>query len=154
MTTTLSLKGRALKYLAAREHSRLELARKLATTTGEARERIDEVLDDLQARGLLSEQRYVESLLHRRSASHGSARIKRELQSHGVDTEAVTAALHTLQASEQARATALWRRRFGSRATDAREHARQARFLLARGFSAELVQRVLRDGAVETDGGE
>lgn len=74
----LSLKGRALKYLAQREHSRVELARKLAPHADDADD-IDTVLDALQAAGWLSEERFVESVLHRKAARLGTARIRQEL---------------------------------------------------------------------------
>lgn len=146
----LSLKGRALKYLAAREHSRIELLRKLAPHTEEPAE-IERVLDELEAKGLLSAERFVESLLHRRAARFGTARLRQELQQHKLPSEAVAQAVDTLRATELERARAVWARRFGGEpAADATERARQMRFLTARGFSADVIRRVIR-GAAEDD---
>jgi regulatory protein len=77
---TLSLKGRALRLLTGREHSRAELERKLAPHEGTPGE-LAAVLDKLAAKDLQSEQRAVDSLVHRRSAKLGSARIRTELTS-------------------------------------------------------------------------
>jgi regulatory protein len=139
-----SLKGRALQYLAQREHSRMELARKLAPHADDAND-IDTVLDALQAAGWLSEERFVESVLHRKAARLGTARIRQELQGHGLAPEAVAAAVERLRSTELERARAVWTRRFGGEApTDAAERARQMRFLAARGFAAEVIRRVVR----------
>ena len=79
----LSLKGRALRYLSQREHSRLELSRKLARYA-EDTDDVDALLDLLEKNNWLSQERFSESLIHRRSARFGNARIMAELQSHGV----------------------------------------------------------------------
>jgi regulatory protein len=139
----ISLKGRALKLLAAREHSRRELERKLAQHEQEPGQ-LKTALDDLQARGFIDEQRVVDSLLHRRSARLGAGRIKQELQAKGLDAERVASAVASLKATEIARAREVWRKKFGVPPTDAAERARQARFLAARGFGGEVIGRVLR----------
>lgn len=147
----LSLKGRALRHLSAREHSRAELTRKLAPHTEDPDE-IERVLDGLAARGFLSDERFVESVLHRRAGRLGAARIKQELQAKGVAPEQVRAAVLGLQGTELARARAVWQQRFGQPPADAREHARQVRFLLARGFATEVVHRVVKATAGDDDG--
>lgn len=137
-----SLKGRALKLLAAREHSRAELERRLAEHEEEPGS-LARVLDELQAKGFLDEQRVVDSLLHRRAPRLGASRIRQELQARGVDADKVAEALESLKASEYQRAREVWRRKFGQLPGDAQERARQARFLVARGFAGEVVRRVL-----------
>lgn len=138
----ISLKGRALKLLAAREHSRRELERKLAPHEAEPGE-LKTALDELQARGFLDEQRVVDSLVHRRGARLGAGRIKQELQAKGVDAERVAIAVAGLRATEVARAREVWRKKFGTPPADAGERARQARFLAARGFGGDVIRRVL-----------
>ena len=145
---SLSLKGRALKYLAAREHSRSELTRKLAPHATSADD-LDAVLDELAGKGFLSEERFVASVVHRRAAGHGLARIRQELSLKGITADQMRETLEALQPSELARAHAVWSRRFGSPATDPREHGRQMRFLMARGFSADTVRRVLKGEGTE-----
>jgi regulatory protein len=137
------LKGRALRYLAGREHSRLELERKLARF-GEDADEIRRVLDELTARGFISEQRVVESVLYQRAGKLGSARVLSELRAKGLSPEALESAAETLHASELERARAVWRKKFGVLPTDAAERAHQMRFLAARGFSGDAVRRVVR----------
>jgi regulatory protein len=146
----LSLKGRALRLLAAREHSRKELERKLAAHEAEPGQ-LKTALDDLQARGFIDEQRVVDSLLHRRAGRLGAGRIRQELQAKGLDAERVAVAVASLRASELERAREVWRRKFGALPADAAQRAKQARFLAARGFGGEVIQRVLRGGAAEED---
>lgn len=140
---TPSLKARALRYLAGREHSRLELARKLARHAAEG-EDIDAVLDWLQSRKFLSDERFAEALVHRRAARFGSARILSELQSHGLDDATVTALKSDLLGGEDERAWAVWLRKFGSPASDAVAKGKQMRFLQQRGFTHAAIQSVLR----------
>ena len=138
----LSLKGRALRLLSGREHSRAELERKLAAHETEAGQ-LAQVLDELQAKDFINEDRVIESVLHRRSAKLGSARIQQELQSKGLDPERTAEALAQLKHTEQARAEQLWQKKFGSVSADPKERARQARFLLSRGFSGDIVRKLV-----------
>ena len=138
----LSLKGRALKLLAGREYSRFELERKLAAREPEPGE-LKQALDELQAKGFLDEQRVVDSLVHRRGSRLGAGRIRQELQAKGIDAERVAVAVASLNATEFERAREVWRRRFGALPSDAAQRAKQGRFLAARGFSGEVVRRVL-----------
>ena len=144
----LWLNGRALRLLAAREHSRQELERKLAAHE-EQPGQLKAALDDLQARGFIDEQRVVDSLLHRRAGRLGAGRIKQELQAKGLDAERVALAVASLKATEVERAREVWRRKFGEPPRDAAQRAKQARFLAARGFGGDVIQRVLRGGEGE-----
>ena len=138
----LSLKGRALRLLGGREHSRAELERKLGKYEEEPGQLV-RVLDDLQAKGFISEQRVVDSVLHRRAQRLGAARIRQELQAKGIDGELVSQALQQLRGTEVARAREVWMRKFDLPPQDAAERGRQSRFLAARGFGGEVIQRVL-----------
>ncbi len=149
---TLSLKGRALRLLSQREHSRTELATKLARHVQEGDD-LNAVLDDLQAKDFINANRVAESLVHRRAGRLGTQRLVQELRSKGLDDDLVRATAERLRATEHERAQAVWRQRFGSVATDAQERARQMRFLAARGFSGDVVRRVVRDGSPETTTG-
>ena len=141
-TAPISLKGRALRYLAGREHSRAELVRKLAPHEEEPGQ-IERVLDDLQAKDFISEARVVASVINRRAASLGGARLRQELQAKGIDAQRVRDAVEQLKDTELERAQEVWRKRFGEAATDTKQWARQVRFLMARGFAAEVVRRVV-----------
>lgn len=138
----LSLKGRALKLLAAREHSRSELEKKLASHE-EVPGELAQALDELQAKGFISEQRVVESVLHRRAARLGTGRVKQELQAKGISAEAMADAIDALRQTEVERAREVWRKKFGEPAADAAGRAKQMRFLAARGFGADAIRRVV-----------
>jgi regulatory protein len=141
-----SLKGRALRLLNAREHSRAELERKLSKFEEEPGG-LALALDDLQAKGFISEQRELESVLNRRSGKLGAQRIRQELQAKGLDPQAVSDAVASLRGSELARAQAVWLKKFGAPAQDAADAARQMRFLAARGFAGDTIRRVVKGGA-------
>ena len=145
----LSLTGRALRLLSSREHSRAELQRKLAPHE-EAPGELAAVLDKLAAKDLQSDQRAVDSLVHRRSAKLGTQRLRQEMQSKGMDPQAVAQAVALLRTSEQARALEVWRKKFGSPAATPAERAKQVRFLAGRGFSGEAIARVI-SGAFDAD---
>jgi regulatory protein len=144
-----SLQARALGWLAQREQSRSELRRKLlraalqaeAEPADDITEQVERLLDTLQAQGLLSEERFVESRVRVRAPGLGTRRIQMELARHGLKLSAQP--LQQLRDSELQRATQLWQRRFGTVPKDARERARQMRFLAGRGFSGEVIRRVL-----------
>jgi regulatory protein len=138
----LSLKGRALRYLAAREHSRTELERKLAAHA-ETPEQLAQVLDELQAKDFISEARVVESVINRRAARFGAARIKYELLNKGLSAGAVADAVQRLKGSELERARDIWRRKFDGPAPDAAGRAKQMRFLAGRGFGGDVIGRVV-----------
>jgi regulatory protein len=139
-----SLKERALKLLARREHTRRELARKLAAHAKDSTD-IERVLDELQNRGWLSEARAAEQLIHARRPRFGARKIERELRDRGVSAEAVAAALPQLKDGDLEAARAVWRRRFGRQPRGAAERARQVRFLQGRGFAFDVIFKVLKD---------
>ncbi len=145
-----SLKGRALRLLSQREHSRAELERKLAAHE-EVPGELAKALDDLQARDFINDGRAVDSVVNRRSGKLGSARIQQELAQKGLSGEAVAEVLEILKETELARAQAVWRKKFDAPPQDPQERAKQMRFLLTRGFNAEVVRRVVKGEGLEDD---
>jgi regulatory protein len=145
----LSLKGRALRLLSSREHSRAELERKLAQHEDEPG-KLRQVLDELQAKGFIDHRRVAESVVHRRGAKLGAMRIRQELQAKGLDAELVTQTIAGLRTTELQRAREVWRRRFDTPPEDAAERGKQARFLAARGFDGDVIRRVLTRATEET----
>lgn len=139
----LSLKGRALRFLSMREHSRLELGRKLSKYAEEGDD-VEALLDFLEKNNWLSQERFSESLIHRRSARFGNSRIVAELQSHGVKGEALQELKAGLADSETARACEVWQRKYGEVATDPKERNKQMRFMMMRGFSQRAVQAAMK----------
>ena len=151
----LSLRARALQYLARREYSRAELRGKLLlhVKTGEdfgqsfdssGPADLDALLDDLTARGWLSDARAATQLLHAKRSRFGTQRIAHDLRQKGISEELVSAALPALKESELEAARSVWQRKFGTLPQDAGEKARQMRFLQSRGFGFEVIFQVLR----------
>ena len=138
----MSLKGRALRLLSGREHSRRELERKLASHEEEPGQ-LRRVLDELQAKGFINHERVADSVVHRRAAKLGAVRIRQELQVKGLEPELVAQAVAGLRATELQRAREVWRRKFERAPADAAERGKQTRFLVARGFAPEVVRRVI-----------
>ncbi len=144
----ISLRERALAMLARREHGRAELARKLAAHA-ESAEQIEALLDQLAARGWLSEQRFAESRATVLARKFGSRKIEYDLRSRGVAAEVVERTVDEARAKELENCRTAWQKKFGALPQDAAERGRQMRFLAGRGFSAEAVRQVLKAG--ETD---
>jgi len=143
-THGLSLKARALRWLSQREHSRHELRTKLLYAAGDSVDSaaIEALLDQLVEQGHLNDARFVESRVHARHARFGNRRIELELRRHGLSPDEQLQ--QQLRTSELARAQEVWRKKFdGRQATDAAGRAKQARFLAARGFSAEVVRKIV-----------
>ncbi len=156
-----SLKSRALQLLAQRDQSPLELRRKLlrhashgaaenaAGDGGDgvaavpAADEVEALLDWLETKGFLSGERFVESRVQAREARFGNLRIRNELAQHDLALPPELAA--HLADTEMARAAAVRERRFPATPRDAAERATQSRFLAARGFSPELVHRLMRE---------
>ncbi len=138
-----SLRERALRLLARREHSRAELARKLAghATT----EEIESLANQLEQSGLLSDARFVESFVAARAARLGGLKLRHELRSRGVADDLIASHVADDEESELGRAREVWLRKFGHGPADAREYARQARFLAGRGFAGSVVHRLLKN---------
>ena len=146
----VSLKGRALRLLSQREHSRSELERKLAAYE-QAPGELAQVLNDLQARDFINEGRVIDSVMHRRSGKLGATRIKQELASKGLSGEAVTEALAGLRETEYSRALEVWRKKFDRPTTDPNDRAKHMRFLLTRGFSSEVVRKIVQGAGDDED---
>lgn len=130
-----------MNYLARREHSRAELARKLAPHA-EADE-IEALLDQLERDKLLSNTRYVEMLAHARAGKHGSLRLKADLREKGVPEGDMQEALETAREQDLDAARMVWLKKFGAAPSNASERARQYRFLASRGFPIDVIRRVI-----------
>jgi regulatory protein len=138
-----SLRSRALRLLARREHSRQELARKLAAHAAEG-EDVDALLDDLVKRGWLSDARYAEQAIRAKARRFGPLKLTHQLRARGLDAETIAAGFRAASADGVSSMESIWRSRFHGIAADVREHARQARFLQGRGFPLEEVLRFLK----------
>jgi len=147
----VSLRARALRLLAQREHSRLELSRKLGPHA-ESEAQLSSLLDGLETEGLLSAERFARSLIHRRAGRFGLRRIEQELGTHRLEPEVASPLLEEVASAERDQALNVWRRRFGVLPGTPEERARQLRFLGQRGFTGETIAWVLRHGARGEEG--
>lgn len=150
----ISLRARALQYLARREYSRAELRGKLlpyALTNEDSSqpENLDALLDDLTARGWLSDERAAMQLVRAKRSRFGAQRIAHELRQKGIAETLIGEALPQLKETEFETACEVWQKKFGALPLDAMEKAKQARFLQSRGFALEVIFKVLRSTDVE-----
>ena len=142
-SSTLSLRNRALGLLARREHSRAELLHKLAPHTEDAAE-ITALLDDFEQQGFLSDARFAAEFVRAKSRRFGAVHIAYVLREKGVAQDIIAAALCSIEGGELERARTVWQAKFGTPPLDLAQRAKQTRFLIGRGFSGEVVRRVLR----------
>ena len=145
MAEPVSLRVRALRLLARREYSRLELQTRLSSDSGDPGE-LDSLLDDFEGKGWLSEQRFVDAVVQTRRSRFGSVKVLHELKAKGVSEDGLSRAREALAANEIDAARGVWLKKFGNRPASMTERAKQARFLGGRGFSADVVRQVL-DGS-------
>lgn len=144
LDTLVAVRRTAMDLLARREHGRVELTRKLRQR-GALPEMIESTLDRLTEEGLLSESRYLESFVSYRARSgYGPLRIREELSQRGLQRSDIELALRESGINWQAQLEDTWRRKFsGQLPIDARERAKQGRFLAYRGYSMEMISRLL-----------
>lgn len=142
-----TLRSRAIKLLARREHTRAELAKKLAAHG--TPEEINTVIDQLTACNLQSDARFAESFIRAKARRSGSLKLRHSMLSKGLAKTLVDSHLATADMpNELTRAKALWLRKFAkapANTNDAKEWARQARFLQSRGFSTDIIRRTLKE---------
>ncbi len=139
----LSLYTRAMKYLVRREHSRAELHAKLLLKATPD-DNVDKVLNDLAARGFLSDSRAVEQLVRLRRNRFGMLRITYELRQKGIDEDLIADALPQMRESELEVARSIWQRKFGIAPKNAKDKARQVRFMQSRGFMQDVIFKILQ----------
>ncbi|HEX7971102.1 MAG TPA: recombination regulator RecX [Thiobacillus sp.] len=139
------LRERVLRLLARREHSRFELVRKLEQA-GFAAGDIAPLLDEFEDKNWLSDRRFTESYVADHRARAGSVKLAYDLRQRGVSDAIIEVVLSGNRDSELERAREVWLKKFGSLPTDAAEKARQMRFLQSRGFTSEVIRRVIRGG--------
>ena len=135
----MELKARALRYLARREHSRDELARKLAPHA-QSQEILEGLLRELEGSKLLSNERFAEVRAHWLARKYGAAKIRHDLKAKGVADALVE---RVSIEGELQRAASILRRKYREPATTREERARRARFLQSRGFSYDTIRRAI-----------
>ncbi len=137
-----SLRQRALEYLSKREYSAVELTQKLKPYASDTDD-VGVLIADFKTRGWLSDARYMEQMVHARQAKFGAARVANELREKGIDDHLVAEAIATLQVNEVERAGEVWRKKFKAAPATRDEWAKQARFLQSRGFTFDVIKKIL-----------
>lgn len=147
----LSLRVRAMRYLARREHSRAELHAKLHPYVQEG-EDLEAVLDDLEKRNWLSDARAATQWVDAKRSRFGSQRIAHELRQKGIPENLIADAMPQLKETELDAAREVWQKKFGVLPQDAKEKAKQIRFLQSRGFSIGVTLKVLKLSSATEEG--
>ena len=142
--TEPSLRARAMRFLARREHSRAQLQRKLSFLAAEG-EDIEALLDDLARGGWLSDARFAEQTIRSKARRFGPLKLANDLRSKGVEDETVSAAFRAAGVEGASDIGVVWRSRFRAPPADPKEEARQVRFLQSRGFALGDIFRFLRE---------
>ena len=117
----------------------MELARKLAPHA-QSQQALDVLLDQLVSRKQLSDERFAEERARMLSRKYGPAKIRHDLRSKGIAEEIVG---RICAGDELARAGAILSRKYRDPANTREERARRARFLQSRGFSMDVIARLL-----------
>jgi regulatory protein len=144
----VSLRQRALDYLAKREYSVAELAQKLNTVARQYEldaEEIPAIVADFQKRNWVSDTRFTEQILHARKSKFGVARIAHELREKGVSDDLISEAVQNVKEDELANAKTVWRKKYDAAPASREEWAKQARFLQSRGFGFEIIKKVINE---------
>lgn len=131
-----------MAHLARREYSYEELLHKLSSHAGEE-DNLPALLEDFKQRGWLSDTRYTEQVVHARKGRYGYLRVAHELRQHGVSDELISQAVAEMAPDELETAKTVYRKKFSQPPQSREEWAKQARFLQGRGFSFEVIRRVL-----------
>ncbi len=154
--TVKKLRQRALRLLSRREYSRHELRNRLASgPVMRKRHNADDqpaptnaelniVLEELDLYDLQSDKRYAQTVARARGNREGAARVARRLKEHKIDPTLTEGLLKDLASTEHDRAQALWERKFGQPPESLAERARQTRYLAYRGFSSDVISKILR----------
>ena len=145
-------RDRALNLLSRREQSQRELKRKLVNkgvTTDEAETAVESLTDA----SLQSNERFAGMMVRRRVGDgHGPMRIAAELSSHGIDRDAIRAAIDEEAPDWQAIAEQVYRRKYaGKPAQDSKERMKRAGWLAQRGFPLDIARRVAAMVAADDD---
>ncbi|QEY15754.1 regulatory protein RecX [Cellvibrio sp. KY-GH-1] len=130
----------AMNLLAIREHSAKELLEKLGRKFS-APELILQVVTDLKGQNLQSDERFADAFIRmRQQQGKGCVLIKMELRERGVDGYLISQLIDESEPAWFALARDVLIKRFKQTPVDAREKAKQMRFLHSRGFSSQHIQ--------------
>jgi regulatory protein len=137
------LRERALRLLARREHTCVELAQKLSRYVEET-DNLEALIDDLAQSGLVSDQRFAEHFIAAKQKRFGHLKIAHELKIKGLDAESINRLTIGSREQELDAAREVWQKKFPSPPANSGEKAKQMRFLQGRGFSNSTIYRLFK----------
>ena len=137
-----SLEDVAISLVARREHTRLELTKKLIVR-GFERGDVDTLLNDFEEKGWLDERRYIDIFLRAKRCRYGSLKLIRELEVRGISRDLIEEVRPGIQSGELDAAQGVWQKRFGVQPKNSTELAKQIRFMQSRGFEQEVIKSVV-----------
>ncbi len=143
----------AVRLLARREHGTRELKRKLSAK-GHDEGAVDRVLEKLEAKKLVSDERFVSTFVHHHARrGQGPVRIRAELRQQGIADSQIEQEIANSSVDWVGAASAVRRRKFGTqRPASLAERAKQARFLQYRGFTADQIRAALQTQEGDNEG--
>lgn len=139
-----SLKSMAMRLLGRREYTRLELGKKLLLKGSNAQE-VDELLGDLECKGWLDDRRYVEAYIRSKRQRFGTRKILQDLESKGVAKSIILEYREEVLEGDLNAAKLVWAKKYSVKPEGPATWAKQARFLVNRGFDQSTIRAVLSD---------
>jgi len=136
----VELRARALRLLARREHTRQELEHKLSAHAESSKD-LKGLLTGLKEKNQLSEERFAEERARRLSRKYGAARIRQDLKAKGVSEELISR--FSSSENEMQKAKEILERKYRTPAATREEKAKRMRFLQSRGFSSDIIFKLL-----------
>jgi len=135
------MRFRAMDLLARREHSRVELKRKLRDKFPEHIELVETIVTGLQRDQLQSDERFTEAFTSSRiKKGQGPHRISLELEQRGVSTSMIDAVLSSNDINWYQLAKAVLDKKYGGKpCSDFKEQAKRRQFLHYRGFNSDQI---------------
>ena len=149
------IRHRAIAYLSRREYAKQELKQKLecafantpftqTATSPSLNDIIEEVLAHLAQNNWQSDLRFANQISKTKGDRYGSARVKQTLSQKGLDRELIDEKMIELAQTEVQRAYDVWQKKFNQLPKNASEYAKQTRFMAYRGFSFEIIKKILK----------
>ncbi len=136
--------NKALDLVSRREHSRHELMQKLDKRFPETMPIIEEALDKLIANKILDDERFAEMYLNSRARKgFGPKKIEMELYSKRVDSFLIANAIEAYESWNENAENELKKKFKGIQPTDYQSKMKQKQFLFNRGFSSQIIERIL-----------
>ena len=136
--------NKALDLVSRREHSQFELIQKLNKRFPETMPIIEEVVKKLAVKNILNDERFAEMYLNSRARKgFGPKKIEMELNFKKVDSSFIAIAIAEYESWTENAQNELLKKFKGVKPTDYNSKMKQKQFLFNRGFSSQIIERIL-----------